>query len=138
MLTVKRWLQFVAIVHIVGGLLLPVVVHLELVSPYFRLMADTFALNPQQDLLFLQFMIGLFGPTIASWGVLFFGIVTYTFSQPDKGGWWLMILACVVWAAYDSIYSSLFGLWINAVINAIAFVSIVLPLCVVRKEFFNQ
>lgn len=135
MLVVKRWLQFVAIVHIIMGLLLPIIVHIDLVQPYFRLMADTFALNHQQDLLFLQFMIGLFGPTVASLGVLFFGIVTYAFSQPNKGVWWLMILACVVWAAYDSIYSSLFGLWINAVINAIAFVSIVLPLCVVKKEF---
>ena len=137
MLFVKNWLKIVAIAHIIGGLLLPVVVHLEIVQPYFRLMADTFALNQHQDLLFLQFMVGIFGPTIASWGVLFFGIVSYAFSQPNKGVWYLMIAACVVWAVYDSVYSSLFGLWINAVINAIAFLSIVIPLFIVRREFFE-
>ena len=137
MLVVKRWLQLVAVVHIMGGLLLPIIVHIDIVQPYFRFMADTFALNHNQDLLFLQFMVGVFGPTIASWGVLFFGIVTYAFSQPNKGIWWLMIFACVVWAVYDSVYSSLFGLWINAVINAVAFLSIVIPLCMVRREFME-
>ena len=54
MLVVKRWLQFVAVVHIMGGLLLPIIVHIDIVQPYFRFMADTFALNHNQDLLFLQ------------------------------------------------------------------------------------
>ena len=131
----KRWLQLIAIIHIVGGLMLPVVVQLDIVQPYFRLMADTFAVSRSQDLQFLQFMVGIFGPTIASWGVLFWAVVTQSFAIPTKGAWWLMIAACVVWAVYDSIYSSFFGLYINAAINAVMFIAIIVPLWWVRAEF---
>ena len=135
MLYAKRWLQCLAIAHIISGLMLPVVVQLDIAQPYFRLMADVFALSSTQDLLFLQFLIGLFGPTVASWGVLFWAVVTQSFAIPTKGAWWLMILASVVWAVYDSIYSSFYGLWINALINGVVFVSIVVPLWFVRHEF---
>jgi hypothetical protein len=135
MLYAKRWLQFIALAHIIGGLMLPIVVQLDIAQPYFRLMANEFALSSQQDLLFLQFLVGIFGPTIASWGVLFWAVVTQSFALPTKGAWWLMIAACVVWAVYDSIYSNFYGLWINAVINGAVFISIVVPLWWVRKEF---
>ncbi len=131
----KRWLQLIAIIHIVGGLMLPVLVQLDITQPYFRLMADTFAVSRSQDLQFLQFMVGIFGPTIASWGVLFWAVVTQSFAIPTKGAWWLMIAACVVWAVYDSIYSSFFGLYINAAINAVMFIAIIVPLWWVRAEF---
>ena len=101
MLYAKRWLQLIAIAHIIGGLMLPVVVQLDIAQPYFRLMANEFALSSQQDLLFLQFLVGIFGP----------------------------------WAVYDSIYSNFYGLWINAVINGVVFISIVVPLWRVRQEF---
>ncbi len=132
---VKRWLQFIAIVHIVGGLMLPVVVQLDIVQPYFRVLAEVFAVSHSQDLQFLQFMVGIFGPTIASWGVLFWAVVTQSFAIPTKGAWWLMIAACAVWAVYDSIYSSFFGLYINAAINAVMFIAIVVPLWWVRAGF---
>lgn len=132
---VKRWLQLIAILHIIGGLMLPVVVQLDIAQPYFKLMAEVFAVSHSQDLQFLQFMVGIFGPTIASWGVLFWAVVTQSFAIPTNGAWWLMIAACVVWAVYDSIYSSFFGLYVNAAINAVMFVMIVVPLWWVRAEF---
>ncbi len=135
LLRVKCWLQFVALAHVFGGLMLPFVVQFDLVQPYFRLMAEVFALNPNQDLRMVQFMVGIFGPTVASWGVLFWAVVTQSFDNPTKKSWYVMLAACVVWAFYDSIYSSFFGLWINALINGVAFVSIVLPLWGVRKDF---
>ena len=135
LLSVKYWLQFIALAHVIGGLMLPFVVQLDLVQPYFRLMAQALALNANQDLHALQFMVGIFGPTVASWGVLFWAVVTQSFDNPTKKSWYVMLAACVVWAFYDSIYSSFFGLWINALINGVAFVSIVLPLWGVRKDF---
>ena len=135
MTLVKTWLQLIALAHILGGLMLPFVVQLDLVQPYFKLMAEVFALSPNQDLSIVQFMVGIFGPTIASWGVLFWAVVTQSFNNPTKKSWYVMLAACVVWAFYDSIYSSIFGLWINALINGVAFVSIVLPLWWVRKGF---
>ena len=59
-------------------------VQLDMAQPYFRLMANEFALSSQQDLVFLQFLVGIFGPTIASWGVLFWAVVTQSFALPTK------------------------------------------------------
>lgn len=132
---VKRWLQLIAIAHIVLGLLLPVVVQLQLFQPYFDLMAQTFAVNGNDSASLMRFLIGIFGPTVASWGVLFWAVVTQSFQLRSKSGWWLMIAAAVVWAIYDSIYSSLHGLWIHAVLNGAVFVAIVLPLSWVRRDF---
>ncbi|MBK7299238.1 MAG: hypothetical protein IPI79_01745 [Moraxellaceae bacterium] len=114
---------------------MPFIVQLNVVQPYFRLMANVFAVDSNQDLRLVQFMVGVFGPTVASWGVLFWAVVTQSFDNPTKKSWYVMLAACVVWAFYDSIYSSFFGLWINALINGVAFVSIVLPLWGVRKDF---
>lgn len=135
LLSVKYWLQFIALAHVIGGLMLPFIVQLNVVQPYFRLMANVFAVDSNQDLRLVQFMVGVFGPTVASWGVLFWAVVTQSFDNPTKKSWYVMLAACVVWAFYDSIYSSFFGLWINAPINGVAFVSIVLPLWGVRKDF---
>lgn len=132
---VKRWLQLVAAGHIVLGLLLPVVVQLQLFQPYFDLMAHTFAVNGADSASLMHFLISIFGPTVASWGVLFWALVTQSFQLRSKSGWWLMMAATAVWAIYDSIYSSLYGLWLHAVLNGAVLLAIVLPLWWVRAEF---
>ncbi|MBK6756777.1 MAG: hypothetical protein IPG70_03715 [Moraxellaceae bacterium] len=60
LLSVKYWLQFIALAHVFGGLMLPFVVQLDLVQPYFRLMANVFAVDSNQDLRLVQFMVGVF------------------------------------------------------------------------------
>lgn len=133
---VKRWLQLIAVTHIALGLLLPVIVQFELVQPYFDFMAHAFGLDNHQPAELMRFLIGVFGPTVASWGVLFWAVVAQSFQMRSKSGWWLMIAAAVVWAVYDSIYSAMYGLWIHAVLNGTVFVAIVLPLWRVRREFY--
>ena len=98
LLSVKYWLQFIALAHVIGGLMLPFIVQLNVVQPYFRLMANVFAVDSNQDLRLVQFMVGVFGPTVASWGVLFWAVVTQSFDNPTKKSWYVMLAACVVWA----------------------------------------
>lgn len=131
---VKRWLQCLAIGHIILGLLLPVVVQLDITLPYFMTIAQLFAV-PDDNLNVIRFLVGIFGPTVASWGVLFWAVVTHAFSSKTAQSWWLMIAACVVWALYDSVYSCFYGLWLNALLNGLVFLAIVLPLWWVRAEF---
>jgi hypothetical protein len=132
---VKRWLQLIAISHILLGLLLPVLVQFDLLLPYFQFMAHTFAVNEHENIALMRFLIGIFGPTVASWGVLFWAVVTQSFMLRSKSGWWLMMAASVVWAVYDSVFSAVYGLWIHAVLNGAVFLAIVIPLWWVRKEF---
>ena len=71
----RIFLQLIAIVHIIGGMLLPFLVNTSLFETYNTLVYqalgfDIAGTNPE-----INFLIGLFGPTIASWGVLFFYVV---------------------------------------------------------------
>jgi hypothetical protein len=133
----KFLLQTVAVLHIVVGLCFPWIVESPLFDHYRENLYLAFNVeleNAKQQALFLM---ALFGPTISSWGVLFLYTVNSGFSRPSPQAWWYMIVACLVWAPYDSVYSLQHGIYLNAIINAIAFVVIVASLLSVRKHFFN-
>lgn len=134
--TIKRFLQGIALLHIVAGICFPLIVKSPSFGFYHEHLNQSFGIinenNGQQTL----FLISIFGPTIASWGVLFLYIVNSAFSRPNAQAWWFMFSACLVWAPYDSALSILNGVYLNAVINAIAFPVIVVPL-LIAKSYFN-
>jgi len=136
---IKRWLQATALLHILIGLSLPFIVESPLFSVYrdhlhqaFMMEAATYGENTHHQ---TAFLVGLFGPTIASWGVLFLYVVNSAFARPTPQAWWFMLVACLVWAPYDSVLSLLNGVYLNAIINAVVFPIIVVPLLMVKKHF---
>jgi len=135
---VKYFLQLIAIAHIVGGVSLPFLVNTPIFATYnsrlyLALGFESTVQNPN-----INFLIGLFGPTIASWGVLFLYVVTTAFRDPDKGGWWAIFFSCMVWAPYDSLLSIQQGIPINALINLVSASAILIPLFITRKYFFQS
>jgi hypothetical protein len=133
----KFFLQLIAIAHIIGGILLPFLVNTPLFETYNTLVYqalgfDIASANPE-----INFLIGLFGPTIASWGVLFLYVVTSSFRNLDQKGWWAIFLCCLAWAPYDSLLSIQKGIYVNALINLVSALAILTPLFVVRKSFFK-
>jgi hypothetical protein len=135
---VKTFLQLVAVVHIFAGLLLPFLVWTPLFKDYNAGLYQTLGLGPAAENPGINFLIGLFGPTIASWGVLFLYVITIAFKRPDKPGWWAIFFCCLVWAPYDSLLSIQHGIPINAVINLISALTILVPLFMARKYFFES
>ena len=133
----KIFLQLFAIVHILGGISLPFLVNTPLFAPYNLLLYEALGLGATEQTSNINFLVGLFGPTIASWGVLFLYIVTVSFENPDKRGWWAMFLWCIAWAPYDSLLSIYQGIYINALINLISASAILIPLFIVRQHFFS-
>ena len=134
----KLFLQLIAIAHIIGGILLPFLVNTSVFETYNTLLYqalgfDTKRVNPE-----INFLIGLFGPTIASWGVLFLYVVTSAFKNMDQKGWWAIFLCCLAWAPYDSLLSIQKGIYINALINLISALAILIPLFIARKYFFHS
>ena len=134
----RIFLQLIAIVHIIGGMLLPFLVNTSLFETYNTLVYqalgfDIAGTNPE-----INFLIGLFGPTIASWGVLFFYVVSVAFKNMDQKGWWAIFLCCLAWAPYDSLLSIQKGIYINALINLISALAILIPLFIARKYFFRS
>jgi hypothetical protein len=133
----KVFLQLIAIIHIVGGILLPFLVNTSLFEAYNTLVYQALGFDTTRANSEINFLVGLFGPTIASWGVLFFYIVTSAFKRLDQKGWWAIFLCCLAWAPYDSLLSIQKGIYINALINLVSALAILTPLFVVRKYFFD-
>ena len=127
----------IAIVHIVGGILLPFLVNTPLFATYNSLLYQALGFEAAGQNAEINFLIGLFGPTIASWGVLFLYVVSTAFKNPDKKGWWAIFLCCLAWAPYDSLLSIQKGIYINALINLISALAILIPLFMARKHFLE-
>mgnify|MGYP000397943997 FL=1 len=79
----ERWLKLIAIIHIIGGVLLPLVAFTPIATPYFQHLLETF---PQSDLSSMKFLIGVFGPTVASWGGLFYYAVDKALEELKRIG----------------------------------------------------
>ena len=134
---IKIFLQMIAIAHIVGGILLPFLVNTLLFATYNSLLYQALGFEASGQNAEINFLIGLFGPTIASWGVLFLYVVSTAFKNPDKKGWWAIFLCCVAWAPYDSLLSIQKGIFINALINLISALAILIPLFMARNQFLK-
>lgn len=128
----KRWLQTLAIIHIIGGLLLPVMVYTPLAAPYFEHLQAAFTnSNPQP----LQFLIGVFGPTVASWGLLFFYAIEKAFESQTGKDWWVLVSAALVWAVLDTVFSIINNVFAHLYLNGGVLMLFLLPLVLTRKHF---
>lgn len=128
----KRWLQTLAIIHIIGGLLLPIMVYTPLATPYFEHLQATFPnSNPQS----LQFLIGVFGPTVASWGLLFFYAIGKAFESQTRKDWWLLVSAALIWAVLDTVFSIINNVFAHLYLNGGVLIIFLLPLFLAKNHF---
>ncbi len=112
--TVERLLLALAAAHIVAGVsltLLPFVpsVHLQLATVIFG------AEKVSEE---IKYLIAVFGPTVASWGVLFYALAKAFFHSPSRGTWWTLVMSIVVWAPMDSALCLYYGLYPAVALNA--------------------
>jgi len=129
---VVKWLKFIAIIHIVGGLLLPLIVFTPVATPYFDHLLKTF---PQGDLTSMKFLIGVFGPTVASWGLLFYYAVGKAFQSKTPRDWWFLFAAVMVWLVFDTTFSLFFDITAHLYINGLVAIIILLPLLKLKTHF---
>lgn len=133
----RRFLQLYALAHLVGGLLLPWMVGTALFSDYNRALAQAFHVSDAATSAQARFLTGLMGPTVASWGLLFFMLAQEAFARPTRRLWWGMVLAGLLWAPYDSFLSWQNGIYLNVVINLLSLTALLVPLWLVRHNFLN-
>jgi hypothetical protein len=128
----EKWLKLIAIIHIVGGVLLPLVVFTPIATPYFEHLLETF---PQGDLASMKFLIGVFGPTVASWGLLFYYAIDKAFQNKTSFDWWLLFAAVMVWLVFDTTFSLFFNITAHLYINGLVALIILLPLLRLKAHF---
>ncbi|HNP66108.1 MAG TPA: hypothetical protein PKH39_19425 [Woeseiaceae bacterium] len=122
-------LKLVGPVHLVGGLLLALtgfVPSAQAILSSFFPSAGSAAWSP--------FFVSVFGPTIASWGLLFGILVRQFFEQPNESLWRGLVLSLVVWAPLDTALCIYYGFTTGAILNAIVLLLVGALLMAARKH----
>lgn len=86
----------------------------------------------------IKFLIAVFGPTVASWSVLFYALVKAFFRRPSRGTWWALVMSIVVWAPMDSALSIYYGLYPAVALNAVVASLFLGLLFNVRQQAFKH
>lgn len=133
---IYRWLLLIGLSHVVLGVALAFAAQGTLLEPYFQYLYAS--VSPQQPPAeyqqLLRTMVGLFGPTVASWGVLF-SLLLHLYREHGHG---LikptLFAALLLWCVLDSAISAHFGLLAHAYLNAAAALSIAIPLMLLQPR----
>jgi len=124
----QRIIQILALGHIVLGLAFPFLMKIDvfssfMISKMFPGMTLSGAFYDQA-----AYVVGVFGPTVASWGVLLLVLTNSYFSKPTKQLWTGLVLAVLVWFIGDTIYSLLHGVTFALFINGIVALLFLIPI----------
>ena len=106
-------LSWVGPLHVVAGLLLFLTAFLPGVQDY---LAGAAGLTDNN---YSPFLFAVFGPTVASWGVLFGVVVQQFIEYPSRRLWNAMVLAVLIWAPLDTSLCLYYGVYGGVVVNAL-------------------
>lgn len=111
----RNLLLLLALAHVAAGL---AVTFLPLAPSAHRLLVATFfgEARTTDDVLFL---VSVFGPTVASWGVLFYALTQAFFRNPTRGAWRALVLSILIWAPLDSALCMHYGLYAAVGMNMV-------------------
>lgn len=135
-----RWLLLVGLGHVVLGVVLAFTAQLPLADTYFQQLYASFAVEPMSTPYhnLLTTMVRLFGPTVASWGLLFTLLVHLYRQHGHALIKPVLFAALLVWCVLDSGISAYYGLSLHVYLNSAAALSIALPLLLLRPLATSQ
>ena len=85
--------------------------------------------------LFQQWIYGVWGATIAGWGVILIYIVRYPFARKERWAWRGVVLGLLVWYLLDTLLSVLYRVYFNAAFNTLILIMAAPPLIFTSKDF---
>jgi uncharacterized protein len=124
------WLMAVGAGHIVLGVALALGVQAARLAPYFDNLLTQFALPIDEAATrnLAQALLQLFGPTVASWGLLFSGLIYLYHQRGEALCKWLIFAALLLWLPLDCLISARHGLYPQVWLNLCVGLLIALPL----------
>ncbi len=126
----KIVLQLLAVAHIVLGILLPFLASIPAVQTMLvKLMFSGLQL-PENIAAQASYVIALFGPTVASWGILFLTLVNNYFSNPKNTTWFAMLAAIMVWYIGDTVFSLFNNVSEALYVNSLVAMALLIPLII--------
>lgn len=133
----ETWLFIVALGHIVAGLALPFVAFSSGFDLYAERIRESFwggAIIPPEADAFQRWILALFGPTIASYGVLMAYLVRAGMRTNDPWPWNAILLSLLAWVPADIAISLMREFWLHVVIDLLAIVIIAVPALMLRAQ----
>ena len=84
---------------------------------------------------FQQWLYGVWGATIAGWGVFVTFIARYAFAKKERWAWHCLLTGLAVWFVLDTGISFVYQVYFNVAFNTAIFILAMLPLVFTHKEF---
>lgn len=131
----ERWLLLLAYGHILAGVAIPFAAYSGGFHYYSGLLQQAFW--PGQDvpaatLDFQRWIIALFGPTIASVGVVMVYLAKAGIRTAEPWPWNAMLIALAVWAPSDIGISLMKHFWLHVQVDVAVLLAIVPPTVMLR------
>ncbi len=83
---------------------------------------------------FQQWIYGVWGATIAGFGILVTFIARHPFSRKEKWAWSSILWGVVAWFVLDSGLSFFYKVYFNVIFNVVLFILVTLPLIFTRRD----
>jgi hypothetical protein len=134
----QRWLFAVGIAVSVFGLYMALFSGTPLFELFYRQIDPAFwSVNAidEQTRQFQRWIYGVWGATIAGWGIILSYLVRYPFNRKERWSWNCLAFGLIVWFVLDTSLSAFYKVYFNAVFNTILLIVAGLPLVFTRKEF---
>ena len=132
----EKALKVIALAHVLGGVILVLLYFIPSVHPLMLshlYSAERFNADAQQQIAFWFF---LFGPTVASWGLLFYSQIHHYFLTGDDQLWRQLIAAVLLWAVLDTSLCFYNGVWFWVLGNSI--VALTMVFLLVSAKLFKS
>ncbi len=116
---IYRLLKIIGPIHVLAGLALTLFpffsqVHQQGIELIFGAGTTTYP---------TIFLLSVFGPTLASWGVLFTFVVNQYFENPSQRTWNVLLVSILMWVVFDTAlcvyYEVYLGVGLNLTMAAI-------------------
>lgn len=133
----ERWLLLIAFGHIAAGVAIPVLAYSGAFDFYSALLKNEFWPThevPLETIEFQRWFVALFGPTIASVGVVFAYLVKAGIKYRETWPWNALLIAIAAWAPGDIYISLMRNFWLHVQIDVVAVLAIVPPALLLRAR----
>lgn len=134
----QRWLFVVGVVVSVFGVMMALLSGTPLFDLFNRQIDPAFwSTNAIDDVArqFQQWIYGVWGATIAGWGIFLTYIARYPFNRKERWAWNCLVVGLLVWFVLDTSLSVFYKVYFNAAFNTTLLILAGLPVVFTRKEF---
>ncbi|MGB9088329.1 MAG: cell division protein [Pseudomonas farsensis] len=130
------WLQAVAVLHLLGGLLLTWAGNTGLLSGYLLSLELAFwgqaapAAGHSQQV----WWVALFGATLQSYALYMLALVRLADRYRSSAAWGWLMAGLLLWAPQDIVVSLQVGMWSHLLVDALALLALLPPLYWLRRH----